>query len=598
MAWVEHGSIDAGDWLGYAALGALVLAMILFSGAAVRPSRRALIGLGFIIALAGWAALSSLWSPVPSLARDEALLTLFYAIAFAVPLLTLRSAADRLAAMTVLVAGMGSLALATAALLRFGSNTLDLFDSGRLASPISYTNAQATMYLIAFWPAIALAARRQTHIAIRSLAVGGSTAILAGWLLAQSKGAAIALVVSAIAFFAIFPARLRVLVPTLISAGLVAIVFSPLTAPYRSETDVEQLDAIRHAGTTVLWLSALGVAVGLAYVFLDRRLTVSRRLHRAAGIAALAAVVAGLVAGIAAFFITVDRPGRFFERQWRTLKHDPTGDTRTTHLLTLGSNRYDFWRVALNEFRDHPFAGDGARAFGPIYLQKRESPETPARTHSLPIEVLMEDGVLGFLLLCGAIGVPLSIVAKRARERRGPAVAAFASGVYWIVHASGDWIWTLPAAGVPFFCLLAIGASPDEESLLRRRKARPGAVVALMVALFAFMPVWISAKLTNQAAETDSATDLRWAKRLDPLSVEPYVVQATLASTPRERIPPLEDAIGKQPRSAALQFLLGEAYLEVGRRDDAIRALEEAQRLDPREPFIQRALERARGRAL
>ena len=88
MAWVEHGSIDAGDWLGYAALGALVLTTILFSGAASRPGRRALIGLGFLVALACWAALSSLWSPVPSLARDEALLTLFYAIAFAIPLLT------------------------------------------------------------------------------------------------------------------------------------------------------------------------------------------------------------------------------------------------------------------------------------------------------------------------------------------------------------------------------------------------------------------------------------------------------------------------------------------------------------------------------
>jgi hypothetical protein len=597
MAWFQHGSIAAGDWLGYAVLGALVLATILLSGGASLPDRGALVALGFIVALACWAGTSSLWSPVPSLARDEALLTLFYALAFAVPLLTLRSGSDRFAGLAVLVAGMASLALATGLQLRFGSNTLDRFDSGRLASPISYTNAQAAMYLIAFWPAIMLTSRRGTHVLVRCLSTGAATAMLAGWLLAQSKGAAIALVVSAVALFAIFPARLRLLIPTLIPVALVAIAFDPLTAPYRSESDPERFQAIRDAGMTLLWLSALGVAVGLVYVVIDRRVTVSDRLHRLAGGAALAALVAGIVVGVAAFFVTVDRPGHFFEEQWSALKHRPRGDARSTHLITLGSNRYDYWRVALNEVRDHPFAGDGARSFGPVYLQKRDSPETPARAHSLPLEVLMEDGIIGLFLLCGALGVPLWIAAKRARGRRGPAAAAFAGGVYWIVHASGDWIWTLPAAGVPLLCLLAIGAAPDEEIILRRRKARPAAVAALAVALLAFVPVWISAKLTDRGAETGSTTDLRWAERLDPLAVEPFLVRASLASTPQARIPPLEQAVDKQPRSAAVQFLLGEAYLEAGRRSDAIRALEEARRLDPREPFIQRALDRARKRS-
>jgi predicted Zn-dependent protease len=60
----------------------------------------------------------------------------------------------------------------------------------------------------------------------------------------------------------------------------------------------------------------------------------------------------------------------------------------------------------------------------------------------------------------------------------------------------------------------------------------------------------------------------------------------------------LERAVDKQPRSSVVHFFLGEAYLEAGRREDAIRSLEEARRLDPRELFIQRALERARRRAL
>jgi hypothetical protein len=489
---------------------------------------------------------------------------------------------------------MASLALATALQLRFASNTLDLFDSGRLAFPISYTNAQAAMYLVAFWPAIALAARRRTHLLLRALGVGAATALLCGWLLAQSKGGMIALVVSTIVFFWICPARLRVLVPTLIPAALVAIAFDPLTAPYRAETDQALRHAIRHGGTTLLWVTAVGALAGLVYALIDRRRTVSDRVHRLAGYAALAALAAGIVVGVAMFFVTVDRPGHWFAKQWNAIKHKPTG-AQTTHLLTLGSNRYDYWRVALTEFRDHPFAGDGARSFGPVYLQKRHSPETPARAHSLPIEVLMEDGIVGLLLLAGAVGIPLSIAAGRAKRRRVPAAAAFAGGVYWLVHAGGDWIWTFPAVGVPLFLLLGIGASPDEEALVRRRKARPGAIVALAVAVLAFTPVWLSAKLTNRGSDVGSLADLRWAQRLDPLSVEPLIAKASLAPTAAARIPPLEQAIDKEPRSAPLQFLLGEAYLDVGRRVDAVRALEEAQRLDPLDPFIRRALQRARG---
>jgi tetratricopeptide (TPR) repeat protein len=485
----------------------------------------------------------------------------------------------------------------TAMELRFASNTLDLFDSGRLAFPISYTNAQAAMYLIAFWPAIALAARRRTHVLLRSFGVGAATAVLAGWLLAQSKGAVIALVVSAVVFFALSPMRLRVLVPTLIPVALVAIASGPLTAPYRAGDDVVEQTAIQHGGTTMLWLTALGVAVGFVYAVADRRVTVSARTNRLLGIVALAAVAASLVAGVSAFLVTVDKPADFFADRWNALKHTPAGDPNSTHLLTLGSNRYDYWRVALGEFRDHPLAGDGARSFGPVYLQKRESPETPARAHSLPIEVLMEDGIVGFVLLCGAIGVPLALAARRARRRRVAAAAAFAGGLYWLVHALGDWIWTFPAAGVPFFVLLGIGASSGDEALLRRRKARPGAVAALIVALVAFTPVWLSATLTSRGTQTGSLNDLRWAERFDPLSVEPLVARALLAPTARDRILPLEKAIDKQPRSAAIQFLLGEAYLEADRRAEAVRALEEAERLDPRDPFIRRALRRARKRS-
>ena len=80
LAWLATGSTASADWVPYAFLATLLLAVVLVSGTAVRPSGRELWALAAFVALAGWAAISISWSAVPDLARDEALLTLFYGI--------------------------------------------------------------------------------------------------------------------------------------------------------------------------------------------------------------------------------------------------------------------------------------------------------------------------------------------------------------------------------------------------------------------------------------------------------------------------------------------------------------------------------------
>src|SRR6266516_926741 len=96
LAWLATGSTAAPDWLPYAFLTALVLAAALIGGTALRPRPRELAVVGALVALAGWEALSIVWSAVPDLARDEALLTIFYAIALLVPL---RGTPERLLAL-------------------------------------------------------------------------------------------------------------------------------------------------------------------------------------------------------------------------------------------------------------------------------------------------------------------------------------------------------------------------------------------------------------------------------------------------------------------------------------------------------------------
>ncbi len=572
LAWLATGSTAAPDWLPYAFLTALVLAAALIGGTALRPRRRELAVVGALVALAGWEALSIVWSAVPDLARDEALLTIFYAIALLVPLVALRSATERLLALAAIAAAAAVLAVGAGIVLRFGSDQADHFYSGRLSFPISYPNAQAAVFLIGFWPALVLAAQRGRGLLVRALAVAAATAIASGWLTAQSKGGIAALAASAAVVFALSPLRLRLLPPTLIAAGLTAAAYSPLTAPFRSESVPE----VKRAGSAILLLAALGAVAGLLYALVDRRLELDPRAVRKAGVGVFVMFVAAVVAGVALFFTSVYHQG-WFGDQWQAFKRYQS-TTASSHLLQLGSYRYDIWRVAVHEFEHHPLAGIGSRGFGPAYLQERRSPDTPARAHSVELDALSELGVVGFALLACALVVPLVTLARRLRGRDAAATAAFAGAVYWLVHASVDWIWTVPACGLPFWLLVGVGCSGGERRQLGSRAALPAAAVAVVIAVIAFVPPWLSARLTDHR-------NFHWAERLDPLSVDPYVSQGSVAA--------LEEAVRKEPRVVELRFDLGEAYVRAGKRSKARAALEEAHRLDPRDPRIAEALKNA-----
>jgi hypothetical protein len=595
LAWRTAGSIAAGDWLLFAVGVGLLLAAVLASGAAVEPPVLGLAGLVGLLALAGWAAVSLTWSAVPSLARDEALLTALYAVVLAIPLVTLRSSGDREAASGLVAAGLSGLAVATAIELVVAGSPADLYGDGRLVFPVSYANALAAMFLVGFWPAVASAASTRVPAVLRPLGVGGATGIAAGWLLTQSKGGAAALAVSAIVFFALCPTRLRALVPALVAAALPAAAYRPLTAPFRADGEAQLEHAIHRAGLVLLLLVAAAVALGAIYVAVDRRVVLSPRAHRLAGALAIAALLAGIGAGAAAFAVTVDRPGHFLVEKWRSFKRLPTAETGSSHLLTLGSNRYDFWRVSLATWKHHPLAGIGARGFGPLYLERGHSDETPARAHSLEVDELVEGGVVALLLLVLGIGLPLATVARRATVSL-PGAALLAAATYWLVHSAVDWLWTVPAVTVPAVLLLGIGAAPEVPRPLSRAVGVAGALAAAALAVLAFAPPWLSARYTSRAYEASpgaAAADLRRARRLDPLAVEPYLAEAALAASPALRIAALERAVRKEPRRAELRYLLGRALLDAGRARDARAELRQALRLYPRDDLARSALRAA-----
>ena len=595
-AWSSRGSIAAVDWLPTALLLAGLLAAVLASGTAVQPSPTALTALAGTIGLAAWAGISSSWSPLPSVGRDEALLTLTYALAFALPLVLVRTDRERLAAAATVAAAAGALVLAVGLDLSFGADSAVHFEIGRLEFPIAYANAQAAVVLIGLWPALAVAAERAAPVVARALATGIAAAVLAGWLATQSKGGAIGIGAAAVVVFGVFRGRLRLAVPALIAGLCAAAAARPLTEPYRV-LGGEVEPAAADAGTAILVVFSAATVLGALYALLDRRTKLSPRQVRLAGWGAAIALVAALTVLSFVFVSAFGRPDRALSRGWdsfSTYYQDPGG---TTHLGTLGgSNRYDFWRVALNGSRDHPIAGIGARGFQAEYLQHGRSGETPARAHSLPMDVLLELGVVGLALLLVAIVPALILCARAVRAGAMYGVAALGGALGWLGHAAVDWTWTFAATGIPFFLLLGIGASHGASPLIRQRIALAAVAATLLAALVVLTPTWLSDRLTKRALldPAHAQDDLRLARRLDPLSVRPLLAQATIAPTPEAALPPLRRAADKEPRSVGVRYRLGTALLAANRPAEARRELEAAAALAPRDELIENTLARIR----
>ncbi len=139
--------------------------------------------------------------------------------------------------------------------------------------------------------------------------------------------------------------------------------------------------------------------------------------------------------------------------------------TGISRLTSADSQRYDYWRVALNSFADHPLRGVGAGGFRVEWVRERPVRESALETHSLPLEMAAELGLPGLLGL-GALVVGVGLAGRRALRRKPElAPGACAALAVWGLHATIDWDWQLPAVTLPAIvlagALIAASESPS-----------------------------------------------------------------------------------------------------------------------------------------
>ena len=147
-----------------------------------------------------------------------------------------------------------------------------------------------------------------------------------------------------------------------------------------------------------------------------------------------------------------------------------------TRFVSLQSNRYDYWRVAVRAFEAEPLHGVGAGGWAVYWLRYRTISEFAQDAHSLPLQTLAELGLVGVALLLAFLG-GLGVTALRAL-RRSPALAygPIAVLVAYFAHAPLDWDWEMPAvtmvAMVLGGALIALAGAASQSSSAMRGASR------------------------------------------------------------------------------------------------------------------------------
>jgi len=630
--------------------GLVVLAAIAIALALVRlrvsevpgPVRVALAALAAYTALS---YLSILWAAVPGDAWEGANRTLLYLAVFAL----FASWRQRGVSAALL---LGAWTLAMVVLAAFVALHLDaagaarlqtLIPGGRLEYPAGYANANAAQWLMAFWPALLLARSKSLPWGVRGLLAGGAVLLAEVALLSQSRGSLYATPVMIVLVFALLPGRTRtfaVLVP--IAAGIAAAAPAVLhVGDHLSRGAV--MPAAVHSATSAMFVAA--VAVGLVVALgaaVESRLGERSVRRLRSGTRALAA--ATLVAIVAGGLVASGNPVTRVEKGWQSFKGGYASQSSGgSHLASgLGSNRYDFYRVALDEFLRHPLVGIGADNFEQQYLVHGRSSETPHYPHSVELRTLVQTGLAGALLALVGLGAALVAVGRALRARdplaRTVAAAALAGFGYWVVHGSFDWFWEFAGLGAPAFAMLGLacalaparelagarpgvreggastpGAAPARAPLdgrAGRRRPLPAlvAVAALALAAAASLALpWLSqlevesaARIWTSSPQTAYAR-LRDAASLNPLSDEADVLAGTIALRYGELDRADHEfalALARTPGDAYATLERGAIASARGERSLARALLERAVRLDSREPLTRQALEvvRAGGR--
>ena len=564
-------------WIGGLALGlaaVLAAAVLMRALPAPRVDGAAAAFIGCLLALAAWMGASTVWSISPDRSWSYTNRTLVYA-AFALAGLLLATLLPRpapalagvAAALLGLVFGWALLAKCVPALFT------DYGRVARLRSPVGYWNELALLGAVAVPVALWLTAPPSRSLRLRACGVLLLFGAMLTTLLTYSRFGIALAILAAVAWVLLEGDRVESLVAIVLGGGAGAAVFGAALALPGITKDGQARSVRAHDGL-IFALVVVGAALLLVAA---TRLAASfrvapearRRIERVAAIAALALALAGVAVAVA-----------FAGRIWHAFTNPVSSQipNSTGHLTSASSsNRWRWWQEEWHAFTGHPGGGTGAGTFELTDKLLRRSPLVTTEPHNVPLQMLGETGIVGFLLFAAAIAAAAVGVARtRARGTDRSAVTALAIGLAaFAAHMVVDFDWNFVATCGPLL-LVAGGlvARPATEAVrVRRPLLAVGAVLFAVVAVYSLAAPWLAQR---QLASALTVADAQQAHTYDPLSTQVLEDWAALedASGNVLRAQQLyEQAVSLEPKNGDTWFELGAFYWYHHAWDKAYAAL-------------------------
>lgn len=612
VSQLVHGAYNETVWAPIA-LGALGLVVAL---AAATPRAPPLPLLAPIVGLWLWSLISSAWSDSTDAAHIAASRWLLYSAAIVV--LSWAVSQDRRRAGVLLTsASAGVLGVTAWMLIRMLSgHGPSLFLGTRLNDPLGYVNGQAGYLLAAAWPCLALAEHRGSKASptIAGAGMAGLVVLLGVGLLCQSRSWEVAVAGAIVVLEIAVPGRRRRAAALLLAAASIAAIYAPLSRVWREPSGATGLVT---AGTTrdaaaaiLLGAIASGVTWAAAVQVLHRLAPAGSQTRRRVRRLATGVFVALGLAIAVAIGLRAGAIGHRIRDQYEAFVHLSTG-AGGTRLFSGAGNRYDYWRVAVEEFRSAPVGGVGAGNYDAGYYLHRRTTEAITQPHSLELQTLAELGLVGGLLLAAflaAVAIGLRRTARAARHdllARGVAVAAAGTFTVWLVQSSVDWMHLIPGlTAMALAAAVALASGPESRNPAltgRKRIAAIAAAGAIAVAgTVTIAPRYLSLRAQASAQSAlDSGNpraairDATTALEYDPSSVPALTLRAAGFARLHAFAPSLVDlkqAVAAEPHNWVPWALVGDLLTRHGDLSSARSAYAHALALDPLEPDLKSAL--------
>lgn len=486
-----------------------------------------------------------------------------------------------------------------------------------------------TGYPLGYWNAVGLAcgigaalclwmSRRSLNVFLRWVAVAALPALLLALYFTYSRGGLLGLLVACGCLIALSHDRLWMLATLAIGAvGAVPAVLS--VQAHRSLAEYLDNSALAGQGVTVLLILLAGIALSLLLFAALRRLEAreSGFTGRAVSLSRNPRVLKWIAAALAVLGIggAIAVGGRAWDQFTKAGQEFPTNPEE--HFSQIGdANRHEYWRVAIDAWKEEPVLGHGAGTYRYSWDQLRHIKVKVTNAHSLYLQAFAELGVIGGLLVLGLVGVLLWIgfAAWRAASgtRRELHAALFAAALAFAVGAAIDWFWEIAGLGAVFFLasgalvaarcrqLTAQPAAVGQGSQRRFGLTVAGLAVAWVAALALIGPLLVDREIdtSNAAVVTGnfaSAVDhADTARSIEPWAASPYEQLGLLAEAQgnyAEAAHRYGQAIDREEDNWLLYYLRARVEHKGGNDAAAKVDLAEARRLNPEETCLEEGFE-------